>query len=125
MTPHYQETTFVLSMAGSAVWTVMSGDTLIPSVAGASMAVAFRLMNRDGGHMALFDLIAIFAISTALGMIAGPWVADQLPEGRGVTGVGTLFASFVGVRTLQALHEVNWDFGAFFGKLAEGFKGKK
>lgn len=124
MSPHAQEITFIGGAFGSAVYTMITGDTFLPSLAGGAMAVVFRLMSRNDTSFSAFDLLAVFIISMSVGNIAGPYVGSLMPEGDGVVGVGTLFTSFIAVRALQALHAVQWDFHRFLGSLADGLKKK-
>lgn len=120
---------FSIPMIGAAVWTAVTGDTFLPSLAGAGFAVYFRAQREakepQSGKYVWRDLIATGVMSFVIGLIAGPYLASQLPDGEGVVGVGALIASFVGMSAAAKLNRMNWDIGAVLRFLGEGPARKK
>jgi len=107
---------FTVPMAGAAIWTAVTGDTFLPSFAGAVFAVYFRAVR--GQHdpqdnPTIFDLFAVAIMSFIIGVIAGPYFASQLPDGDGVIGVGALITAFIGTGILSKLDRMDWDVSAF------------
>jgi pilus assembly protein TadC len=98
------EVIFSIPIIGSAVWTTITGDTFIPSVVGAGFALYFR-HEREGGKNGITfrDIASVVTISVLVGLLAGPYLADQLPEGKDVVGIGALLASFLGVPAFRGL----------------------
>lgn len=123
-----REAVFTVGMVASAVYTLIRGETLLPSLVGGMMAVAFRIMydkDTDEKFVSKWDYVTVFFVSVSFGMIAGPYVADQLPEGKGSVGVGTMIASFLGVAFLKKLHKADWDIVETFSQIAKSFVKKK
>lgn len=120
---------FSIPMAGAAVWTAITGDTFLPSLAGAAFAVYFRAQReaKEPGNRNYVwrDLIATGVMSFVIGLIAGPYLASYLPEGEGVVGVGALIASFVGMSVAAKLNRMEWGAGAILRILSDGPARKK
>ena len=112
------EVAFSLPMALSAFWTAITADTLLPSLVGAGFAVHFR-HERDKGQVTKRDVIATVGISVIVGLIVGPYLADQLPESKHAIGVGVLIASFMGVPFLRALMRLD------VGKIVDRLSGQR
>lgn len=120
------EITMTIPMVFAAIWTAITGDTLVPSFAGGAFATYFRLEKSESDNpVTVRDIAFTFIASVVIGVIAGPYVGDQLPEGDGVVGVGALIASFLGTAFLQKIDRMDWDMGAFFKMLADSFHRKK
>lgn len=123
------EAVFSIPMAGAAVWTAITGDTFLPSLAGAAFAVYFRSQREakspDNASYVWRDLAATGVMSFVIGLIAGPYLASQLPEGEGVVGVGALIASFIGMSVAAKLNRMNWDAGAILRAFGGGETRKK
>lgn len=116
MTQH--EVTMIPTMVLAALWTVLTGDTFLPALTGAAFATYMRAQSKDAG-VNVIDLVAGGAASLVIGLIAGPYVGSQLPNGDGVVGVGALIASFVAVGFFTRLHALDWNIQALvteFGK---------
>lgn len=98
------ETIVLGSLVASSFWTVLTGDTFIPSLGGALFATWLRAEKKELGFD-LKDYIITSAMSIFIGIVAGPWVGSQLPEGDGVIGVGALITSFIGVSIFMKFWE--------------------
>lgn len=98
------ETILTAGMLGSAAWATFTGDTFLPALGGALFATYLRHELREEG-LDLQDYIISGVMSYLIGIIAGPWVASQLPHGDGVVGVGTLMAAFTGVLIFTKLYD--------------------
>lgn len=103
---------FTAPMVGAAIWTTVTGDTFLPSIVGGAFAVYFRMERKGDEGYVWKDLIATGVMSILVGLIAGPYVGSQLPDGEGVVGVGSLIASFLGTAFLSKLNRMEWDIGA-------------
>lgn len=117
-----------LSMTGglilSAAWTALTGDTLAPSIVGASFAAYLRAQTKDH-QLSWADIVVSVCVSIAVGVIGGPYFASQMPHGEGVVGVGALIASFMAVGGLTKLHALDWNMGDFLKEIVEALPGKK
>ncbi|WDI31580.1 hypothetical protein PUV54_00025 [Hyphococcus flavus] len=117
------EAVFSAPMVAAGVWTAITGDTFFPSLAGACFAVYFRSQRKtegpDGPQYLIKDLIATGAMSLVIGLVAGPYLASQLPDGEGVVGVGALIMAFVGTALLAKLNRMDWDLGLVFKSIAD------
>ena len=115
------EVVFTVPLIGSAIWTSLTGDTLLPSIVGAAFSVYFRHERLGAGALTIREIVAAIVISVVVGLLAGPYVADQLPDGQGVIGMGALIASFLGVPALRALSRL--DIGKIVQSLADMITG--
>lgn len=107
------------AMVGSAIWTVVTGDTFFPALVGAGFATYLRAQKREDG-VDPADLVVGLAASLVIGLIAGPYVASQLPGGEGVVGVGALIAAFIAIGFFTRLHALDWDLGALLREIGGG-----
>lgn len=98
------ETILTVGMVGSAAWATFTGDTFLPALGGALFATYLRHEMREEG-LDFYDYVISGVMSYFIGIIAGPWVASQLPHGDGVVGVGTLMAAFTGVLIFTKLYD--------------------
>jgi uncharacterized membrane protein YfcA len=107
----------------SAIWTTITGDTFFPALVGAGFSTYLRSQKKET-NVDLADLAAGGVASIAIGVLAGPYVASQLPDGQGVVGVGALIASFVAVSFFSQLHAMKWDIGAVIQSVVAAFQKK-
>lgn len=110
------EGTALAAMVLSAIWTVVTGDTFFPAFVGAAFATYLRSQSRETG-VDRIDLLIGLAASLVIGLIAGPYLASQLPGGEGVVGVGALISAFVAIGFFTRLHALKWDMGVLLREI--------
>jgi len=111
-------------MIASAAWTIVTGDTFLPSLAGAGFATYLRAQSKEAGVDGV-DLVVGAVVSLVVGLIAGPYVGDQLPDGDGVVGVGALIASFIAVGFFTRLHALDWNISDLLREIVSALPGGK
>ena len=100
------ELSMLASMLLSAGWAAVTGDTFLPSLAGAAFAIYFRTRrNGEQRPITMKDIMATGVISFVFGIVVGPYFASQMPDGDGVVGVGALIMSFVAVSLLEKIYD--------------------
>ena len=112
------------TMILSAAWTMITGDTFLPSLAGAGFATYLRSQSKEVG-VDMIDLVVGAAVSVVVGLIAGPYIGSQLPNGDGVVGVGALIASFMAVGFFTRLHALDWNIVDLLKEIAAALPGGK
>ncbi len=118
------ELAMTATLTASAMWTIVTGDTFLPSLAGAGFATYLRAQSKDVGVDAV-DLIVGAIVSLVVGLIAGPYVGSQLPDGTGVVGVGSLIASFIAVGFFTRLHALDWNIADLLREIVNALPGGK
>ncbi len=113
----------------AATWTVVTGDTFLPSLGGALFATWLRHKVRGpGAPLDLAEIVIGTIASLVIGLVTGPYIASQMPDGAGVVGVGALIASFMALGVFTRLHELDWDLSAllreFGGAIGKAMKPK-
>ena len=112
MTSAAQEIVVTAGLMAGGAWAVLTGDTFLPSCVGSLFAVYIRTQQKEA-RATIVDYGWSVCVAIFCGIIVGPYLASQMPDGDGVAGVGALIASFMGVGTLTRLHQLDWDVAAW------------
>ncbi|MEO1659322.1 MAG: hypothetical protein AAFR65_16580 [Pseudomonadota bacterium] len=109
----------------SSVIGMMVGSPLVAALAGSILAARYRMRRPSSAPPRRWYWFWFVLQSLFFGLLAGPYLASQFPEGEGSLQLFVFVASFMAAGFLEKLDGLDWDVVTALSSLFSSFTNKR